>query len=59
MMRIRLTNNAAVRFDKGAVLDVSDAEASRLAAFNLAEMVAEEEEEKKPPRKRKAKKAEE
>lgn len=58
MMRIRLTNNAAVRFDKGAVLDVSDAEASRLAAFNLAEMVAEEEE-KKPPRKRKAKKAEE
>lgn len=35
-MLVKLTQNTTVRFDKGTVLDVSEKEASRLLAFNLA-----------------------
>ena len=40
-MKIKLTNDVAVRFAKGTVLEVSDAEASRLIAFNNAVEVKE------------------
>ena len=40
-MKVVLTNDTAVRFAKGTVLEVSDKEASRLVAFKLAEEVKE------------------
>ena len=52
MTKVKLTQNTMIRYNSGAVLDVSDAEASRLVAFNLAVLVEEMEEEK--PRKRRA-----
>ena len=51
-MRVRLTQNTTVRHPSGAVLAVSDEEAARLVAFNLAVLVEEKEEEK--PRKKRA-----
>lgn len=35
-MKVKLTNDTFVRFAKGSVLEVSDAEASRLIALNNA-----------------------
>ena len=35
-MKVELLHDTAVRFAKGTVLEVSDAEASRLIAFNNA-----------------------
>ena len=43
-MKVKLTHDTIVRFAQGTVLEVSDAEASRLIAFNNAVPV----EEKKP-----------
>ena len=57
-MKVKLTNNTAVRFAKGTVLEVSDQEASRLIAFNNAVKVEEKKAEAKPaePEKKPAKK---
>lgn len=38
-MLVKLTRDAAIRFEKDTVLEVSEKEASRLFAFNLAEKV--------------------
>ena len=35
-MKVKLTNDTFVRFAKDTVLEVSDSEASRLIAFNIA-----------------------
>ena len=48
-MKVKLTNDTLVRFEKGHVLEVSEEEASRLIAFNNAEAVEE-------PKKKTAKK---
>lgn len=40
-MKVKLTREAAIRFAKGTILEVSEEEASRLVAFNLAEVVKE------------------
>jgi hypothetical protein len=45
MAKVKLTHDTQVRFAKGTVLEVSEAEASRLFAFNNAVPA---EEEKKP-----------
>lgn len=49
-MKVRLTQDTAVRFVKDTVLEVSDQEASRLFAFNLAVKV--EKAEAKPAKKK-------
>lgn len=41
MMRVELTKDTIVRFEKGTVLTVSDAEGKRLIAFNNAVEVSE------------------
>lgn len=41
-MRVRLVRDALVRVEKGAILDVSEKEAARLAAFNNAVLVVED-----------------
>lgn len=41
MTKVELKNNTIVRFAKGTVLEVSDAEASRLVALNNAVIVNE------------------
>lgn len=41
MKTIRLKHDTSVRFGRGTVLEVSDAEASRLIAFGNAELIAE------------------
>lgn len=51
-MKVKLTNNTAVRFAKGTVLEVSDQEASRLIAFNNAVKVEEKKAEAKPAKKK-------
>ena len=51
-MKIKLTNDVAVRFAKGTVLEVSDAEASRLIAFNNAVKVEEKKAAAKPAKKK-------
>ena len=51
-MKVRLTQDTAVRFAKDTVLEVSDQEASRLFAFNLAVKV--EKAEAKPAKKAKS-----
>lgn len=52
-MKIKLTNDTVVRFAKGAVLEVSDAEASRLIALNNAVKVKEKAEAKPAKAKKK------
>lgn len=46
-MKVKLTNDTVVRFAKGSVLEVSDAEASRLIALNNAVKVEKESKAKK------------
>lgn len=41
MIRVKLTRDAVVRFEKDTVLEVSDREALRLFAFKIAERVEE------------------
>jgi len=52
-MKIELLHDTVVRFAKGTVLEVSDAEASRLIAFNNAVRVEEEKAEAKTAKKKK------
>lgn len=52
-MKIELLHDTVVRFAKGAVLEVSDAEASRLIAFNNAVRVEEKKTEAKTAKKKK------
>lgn len=42
-MKIKLSRDTFVRLQKGAAVEVSDAEAKRLVSINCAEIVAEEE----------------
>lgn len=51
-MKIKLTHDTAVRFEKGTVLEVSDTEAARLIAFNNAEEVKTKKAETKPAKKK-------
>lgn len=51
-MKVQLTRDTAVRFDKGAVLEVSEQEAARLVAFKLAEEVKAKKAETKPAKKK-------
>lgn len=51
-MKVKLTNDTIVRFAKGTVLEVSDAEASRLIAFNNAVKVEEKKSAAKPAKKK-------
>jgi hypothetical protein len=51
-MKVKLTADTAVRFDKGTVLEVSDREATRLLAFRLAEEVKAKKAETKPAKKK-------
>lgn len=53
-MKVKLTRDTQVRFAKDTVLEVSDAEASRLIAFNNAVEVKEAE--AKPAKKKTVKK---
>lgn len=53
-MLIKLTNDTAVRFARGTILEVSESEASRLFSLNNAVEVKEKAEAK--PAKRKTKK---
>lgn len=46
-MKIKLTHDTSVRFSAGTVLEVEEAEAKRLMAFNNAIKVNEEEPKKK------------
>ena len=46
-MKVKLTNDTAVRFAKGSVLDVSEEEAKRLFVFNNAVEVKEKKQTKK------------
>lgn len=48
---VKLTQNTAVRFAKGTVLEVSEEEASRLFAFNLAVKVEKKAEAKQAKKK--------
>lgn len=50
-MKVRLTNDTIVRFEKGTVLEVSDQEALRLFAFHNAEPVVEEKKAEKKSKK--------
>lgn len=52
-MKIKLTNDTAVRFAKGTVLEVSDKEASRLISFHNAVEVKEKAEAKPAKSKKK------
>ena len=52
-MKVELLHDTAVRFVKGTVLEVSDAEASRLIAFNNAVRVEEKKTEAKTAKKKK------
>ena len=52
-MKVELLHNTVVRFAIGTVLEVSDAEASRLIAFNNAVRVEEKKTEAKTARKKK------
>ena len=52
-MKVKLTNDTFVRFAKDTVLEVSDAEASRLIAFNNAVRVEEKKAEAKPAKAKK------
>lgn len=52
-MKVKLTNDTFVRFAKDTVLEVSDAEASRLIAFNNAVKVEEKKAEAKPAKAKK------
>lgn len=52
-MKIELLHDTAVRFAKGTVLEVSDAEASRLIAFNNAVRVEEKKTEAKTAKEKK------
>jgi len=52
-MKIELLHDTAVRFAKGTVLEVSDAEASRLIAFNNAVRVEDKTEAKTAKKKKK------
>ena len=52
-MLVKLTNDTIVRFARGTVLEVSDAEASRLIAFKTAVRVEEKKTEAKRARKKK------
>ena len=55
-MKVQLTHDTAVRFAKGAVLEVSNEEASRLIAFNNAvEVKAKAEKAEAKPAKKKTK----
>lgn len=50
-MKIRLTHDTVVRFSQGTILEVDEAEAKRLIAFNNAQEIEEE------PKKKTTKKA--
>ena len=50
-MKIKLTHDTSVRFRKGDVLEVEEAEAKRLIAFNNAVQEKEEEPKKKTTKK--------
>lgn len=52
-MKVRLIHSTVVRFEEGTVVDVTEQEAKRLIAFNLAKV-----EEEKPKAKKSTKKAE-
>lgn len=52
-MKVRLIQSTAVRYEEGTVVDVTEQEAKRLIAFNLATVEAE-----KPKAKKTTKKAE-
>lgn len=52
---VKLTQNTAVRFAKGTVLEVSEEEASRLFAFNLAVKVEKKKAEAKQAKKKESK----
>lgn len=41
LMKVKLTKEAAIRFAKGTILEVSEEEASRLIAFKMAVAVKE------------------
>lgn len=53
MVKVELLNDAVVRFAKGTVLEVSEAEASRLIAFKSAVRVEEKKTEAKTAKKKK------
>lgn len=53
-MKVKILRDTVIRMDKGAIVEVSDAEAKRLAAFGNAEPAAEEKA-AKPAAKKKAK----
>ncbi len=58
MQKVKITRDTVVRFEAGAVLEVSDREAARLLAFKCAEPVVEpkaEAEAPKPAKKKKTK----
>lgn len=58
MQKVKITRDTVVRFEAGAVLEVSDREAARLLAFKCAEPVVEpkaEVEAPKPAKKKKTK----
>lgn len=52
-MKVKLTNDTIVRFARGTVLEVSDAEASRLISLNNAVKVKEKAEAKPAKAKKK------
>ena len=51
-MKVKLTRDTVVRFAKGAVLEVSEQEASRLFAFHNAVKVEEKKAAAKPAKKK-------
>lgn len=53
MMKVEILHDSLVKFPKGAVIEVSDEEAKRLASLGNAKVVIEE---KKPAPKKAAKK---
>ena len=58
MQKVKITRDTVVRFEAGAVLEVSDVEGARLIAFKCAEPVVEpkaEVEAPKPAKKKKTK----
>lgn len=50
-MKVKLTNDTAVRFAKGTILEVSDKEGKRLIVFNNAVEVKEKKVAKAKPKK--------
>lgn len=55
-MLVKILRNTVVRMEKGAVVDLPEEEAKRLAAFHNAEIIAEEKKAAKPATKKAANK---